>query len=71
MYVAETFQRRKKGEEWPLEMERNIDRNGSAKPRAARAKSVGRPSMLFMFFMLFMLFMFFRPQYFRCTFAEK
>ena len=35
-YVAETFRRRKDGEEWALEMERNIDRNGSAKPRAAR-----------------------------------
>ena len=28
-YVAETFRRRKDGEEWALEMERNIDRNGS------------------------------------------
>ena len=35
-YVAETFRRRKDGEEWPLEMERNIDRNGSSKPRATR-----------------------------------
>jgi hypothetical protein len=35
-YVAETFRRRKDGEEWALEMERNIDRNGSAKPRAVR-----------------------------------
>lgn len=35
-YVAETFRRRKDGEEWALEMERNIDRNGSSKPRAAR-----------------------------------
>jgi len=26
-YVAETFRRRKDGEEWALEMERNIDRN--------------------------------------------
>jgi hypothetical protein len=25
-YVAETFRRRKDGEEWALEMERNIDR---------------------------------------------
>ena len=33
-YVAETFRRRKDGEEWALEMERNIDRNGSSKPRA-------------------------------------
>ena len=36
-YVAETFRRRKDGEEWALEMERNIDRNGSSKPRAARS----------------------------------
>jgi hypothetical protein len=35
-YVAETFRRRKDGEEWALEMERNIDRNGSSKPRALR-----------------------------------
>ncbi|HMF51321.1 MAG TPA: hypothetical protein VK603_21880 [Candidatus Saccharimonadales bacterium] len=35
-YVAETFRRRKDGEEWALEMERNIDRKGSSKPRAAR-----------------------------------
>ncbi len=35
-YVAETFRRRKDGEEWALEMERNMDRNGSSKPRAAR-----------------------------------
>ena len=35
-YVAETFRRRKDGEEWALEMERNIDRNGSSKPRVAR-----------------------------------
>jgi hypothetical protein len=35
-YVAETFRRRKGGEEWALEMERNIDRKGSSKPRAAR-----------------------------------
>ena len=35
-YVAETFRRRKDGDEWALEMERNIDRNGSSKPRAAR-----------------------------------
>jgi hypothetical protein len=32
-YVAETFRRRKGGEEWALEMERNIGRNGSPKPR--------------------------------------
>ena len=35
-YVAETFRRRKDGEEWALEMERNIDRNGSSKPRVVR-----------------------------------
>jgi hypothetical protein len=35
-YVAETFRRRKEGEEWALEMERNIDRKGSSKPRAVR-----------------------------------
>lgn len=35
-YVAETFRRRKDGEEWALEMERNIDRNGSSKPRVTR-----------------------------------
>jgi len=35
-YVAETFRRRKDGEEWALEMERNIDRNGSSKTRAVR-----------------------------------
>jgi len=35
-YVAETFRRRKDGEEWALEMERNIDRNGSPKPRVVR-----------------------------------
>ncbi len=29
-YVAETFRRRKDGEEWALEMERNIDRNFAA-----------------------------------------
>jgi hypothetical protein len=34
--VAETFRRRKDGEEWALEMERNIDRNGSSRPRAVR-----------------------------------
>ena len=34
-YVAETF-RRRKDEEWALEMERNIDRNGSSKPRVVR-----------------------------------
>jgi hypothetical protein len=35
-YVAETFRRRKDGDEWALEMERNIDRNASSKPRALR-----------------------------------
>ena len=35
-YVAEMFRRRKDGEEWALEMERNIDRKGSSKTRAAR-----------------------------------
>lgn len=34
-YVAETFRRRKDGEQWALEMERNIDRNGSSRPGAA------------------------------------
>jgi hypothetical protein len=32
--VAETFRRRKDGEEWALEMERNIDRHASSNPRA-------------------------------------
>jgi hypothetical protein len=41
-YVAETFQRRKDGEEWALEMECNIDRSGSPKPRAAvKARTFG------------------------------
>jgi hypothetical protein len=35
-YVVETFRRRKDGEECALEMERNIDRSGSSKPRATR-----------------------------------
>ncbi|WP_246556565.1 hypothetical protein [Bradyrhizobium liaoningense] len=34
--MAETFRRRKDGAEWALEMERNIDRNGSSKPRVVR-----------------------------------
>jgi hypothetical protein len=34
-YVAERFRRRKDGE-WAHEMEPNIDRKGSSKPRAAR-----------------------------------
>ncbi|WFU59290.1 hypothetical protein QA639_18030 [Bradyrhizobium pachyrhizi] len=41
-YVAETFRRRKDGEEWALDVERNIDRSGSPKPRAAvKAKTFG------------------------------
>lgn len=35
-YVAETFRRRKDDEECALEMERNIDRNGSSRPRVVR-----------------------------------
>jgi len=35
-YVAETFRRCKDGEERALEMERNIDRDGSSKPRLVR-----------------------------------
>jgi hypothetical protein len=35
-YVADAFRRRKDGEEWALEMERNIDHNGSSTPRALR-----------------------------------
>ncbi|MCC8947832.1 site-specific integrase [Bradyrhizobium sp. Arg62] len=41
-YVAETFRRRKDGEDWALDMERSIDRSGSPKPRAAvKAKTFG------------------------------
>ncbi|MDD1521359.1 site-specific integrase [Bradyrhizobium sp. WBAH42] len=41
-YVSETFRRRKDGEDWALDMERNIDRSGSPKPRAAvQAKTFG------------------------------
>ncbi|VIO72676.1 Tyrosine recombinase XerC [Bradyrhizobium ivorense] len=41
-YVAETFRRRKDGEEWALDIERNIDRNRSPKARAAvKAKTFG------------------------------
>ena len=41
-YVAETFHRRKDGEEWALDMECNIDRNGSPKPRTAvKARTFG------------------------------
>jgi hypothetical protein len=40
-YVAETFRRRKDGEEWA---ERNIDRNGSSKPRVVRnVRTFGDP----------------------------
>jgi hypothetical protein len=35
-HVAETFRRRKDAEEWALDLERNIDRNGSSKPRVIR-----------------------------------
>ncbi|WP_245476750.1 tyrosine-type recombinase/integrase [Bradyrhizobium sp. Leo170] len=35
-YVAETFRRRKDGGEWALDIERNIDRSGSPKPRATQ-----------------------------------
>ncbi|MET4848020.1 hypothetical protein [Bradyrhizobium japonicum] len=41
-YVSETFRRHKDGEDWALDMERNIDRSGSPKPRAAvQAKTFG------------------------------
>ena len=41
-YVSETFRRRKDGEDCALGMERNIDRSGSLKPRAAgQAKTFG------------------------------
>ncbi|WP_439392764.1 hypothetical protein ACRQ5Q_26315 [Bradyrhizobium sp. PMVTL-01] len=41
-YVSETFRRRKDGEDWALDIERNIDRSGSPKPRAAvQAKTFG------------------------------
>jgi integrase len=41
-YVAETFRRRKDGEEWALDMECNIDRSGSPKPRTAvKARTFG------------------------------
>ncbi|WFU14335.1 site-specific integrase [Bradyrhizobium sp. CB3481] len=41
-YVAETFRRRKDGEEWALDIERNIDRSGSPKPRATlRVRTFG------------------------------
>src|SRR5262249_17830104 len=33
-YVAETFRRRKDGEEWALDMERNIDRGKGTRPKA-------------------------------------
>ncbi|MGY4223252.1 integrase [Bradyrhizobium sp. USDA 4503] len=41
-YVAETFRRRKDGEDWALDMERSIDRSGSPKPRAAVKVSITR-----------------------------
>jgi len=34
--VSESFRRRKDGEDWALEMERNIDRDGAPKPRVVR-----------------------------------
>lgn len=41
-YVSETFRRRKDGEDWALDMERNIDRSGSPKPKAAvQARTFG------------------------------
>jgi hypothetical protein len=41
-YVSESFRRRKDGEDWALDMERNIDRSGSPKPRAAvQARTFG------------------------------
>jgi hypothetical protein len=33
--LIETFRRRKDGEDWARDMERNIDRRGSPKPKAA------------------------------------
>src|SRR6516165_6495152 len=41
-YVSESFRRRKDGEDWALDMERNIDRSGSPKPRVAvQARTFG------------------------------
>lgn len=41
-YVSETFRRRKDAEDWALDMERNIDRRGSPKPKAAaQARTFG------------------------------
>jgi len=43
-YVAETFRRRKDGEEWALEMEHDIDRHASSNPGApgtVRTRSKG------------------------------
>jgi len=37
-YVSETFRQRKEGEDWALDMERNIDRSGSV----ARLRPVQR-----------------------------
>ena len=45
-YVAETFRRRKDGEEWALEMERNIDRNGSSSRVALQRRYEGPWSIL-------------------------
>jgi hypothetical protein len=42
-YVAETFRRRKDGEEWALEMERNIDRNGCRLMDAGVSDTIYRP----------------------------
>jgi hypothetical protein len=42
--VAETFRRRKDGEEWALEMEHDIDRHASSNPGApgtVRTRSKG------------------------------
>jgi len=35
-YVTETSRRRKDREAWALDIERNIDRNGSSRPRVVR-----------------------------------
>ena len=43
-YVAETFRRRKDGEEWALEMERNIDRNGPSK--ATRGAEISQLNLI-------------------------
>ncbi|TFV51173.1 hypothetical protein E4K65_03530 [Bradyrhizobium niftali] len=41
--LIETFRRRKDGEDWARDMERNIDRRGSPKPKAAAPVRTGRP----------------------------